>query len=204
MSDEVELAINWADFAKDGAAIPDGQRDAARLTLLLWFKKADERIKADAYVEKDANSLIGAVGAADEAFGRLEGCIKALAEADPYLADEAWRAVNNLVRASYIIGGLSEISESAVRRIDKMDRNRRPAYQNALKKEQIDGPRTAALDAAILAYVDGDRSKLSSYAEKMNPPHGAILKLIPARFLKGEWPKPSTVRTRIMALKKSR
>jgi hypothetical protein len=205
MSDELKLAIDWNEFVKNGAEIPGGQRDAARLTLLLWFKKADERIKSGAYpVKRDADSLAGAVNAADEAFSRLEGCIKALAETRPYLADEAWRAVNSLARASYVIGGLSEISESAVRRIDKMDRNRRPVYQNALKREKIDGPRTEALDAAILACVDGDRSKINSYEDRLNPTPEAVRAKMPAKFLVGGWPKTSTIRTRFMVLKKSR
>jgi hypothetical protein len=177
-------------------------RDNARVSLLRQFRCAEERIaRGGVHMEKDAAALRLNIDVACDAFDRLSVCVAALAEERPNLAIEAWHAAHALFEATYAIGGLSEISESADQRVVTVENKiRRPARRRAAKKENLDGPRTAALDAAILASVDGNRSKLSSYRDKMRPSRDEVIARLPQKF---QTTAASTMRTRIMALKKN-
>jgi hypothetical protein len=181
-------------------------RDNARLWLLRQYHLAEERIaRGGVHTEKDAAALRLNMDVARSAFDRLSVCAAALAEERPNLALEAWHAAHALFEATYEIGGLSEISESADERVVTVETKfRTPERRRAAKKEKIDGPRTAALDAAILACVGGDRSKLSSYEAKMRPSHADVIARLPRAFRTGTWPAESTMRDRIIALKQSR
>jgi hypothetical protein len=177
-------------------------RDNARLSLLRRFHRAEERIaRGGIHMEKDASALRRNIDVARDAFDRLSVCVAALAEERPNLAIEAWHAAHALFEATYAIGGLSEISESADQRVVTVENKiRRPARRRAKKKEKLDGPRTAALDAAILESVDGERSKLSSYRDKLRPSRDEVIARLPQKF---QTTAASTIRTRIMVLKKN-
>jgi hypothetical protein len=179
-------------------------RDNARLSLLRQFHRAEERIaRGVVHTEKDATALRLNMDIARGAFDRLSFCITALAEERPNLAVETWHTAHALFDAIYEIGGLSEISESADNRIVEIENRFRKPARIRVAKAKVDKERMQALDAAILACVDGDRTRLSSYEDKMCPARADVvarLQTTDESILTETWPSVSTVRRRIKKL----
>jgi hypothetical protein len=192
------------EYVKVAAEAAIANREFARLAIEQAADMAEDRIKRGVYKNNnEAATLRGHIDVARDEFRAVERCLTMLAGDRQHLTVLGWRAVGLLAEAMYQIGGLMEVSEAADENVLRVENKiRRPARRRAKKKEKLDGPRTAALDAVILACVDGDRSKLSSYVDKPNPAYEDVRELMPKQFLRGKWPKPSTVRNRIMALKK--
>jgi hypothetical protein len=178
-------------------------RDNAQLSLLRRLHRAEERIARGVHMEKNAAALRLNIDVARDAFGRLSVCVAALAEERPSLAFEAWHAAHALFEATYALGGLSEISESADNRIVEIENRFRKPARIRVAKAKVDKERMQALDAAILACVDGDRTRLSSYEDKMCPARADVvarLQTTDESILTETWPSVSTVRRRIKKL----
>ena len=203
------------------------EHERAQRTVASVSERARERIGHGVYSETDASNLVAAMASGDDAFGRLSLCIHALAEERPSLAVEAWHNVAALFDAAFTIGGLSTISNSADDRVlvyegkVRKPKRMRDAKQATVKRE--DGSlrigtaeRKDALNKAILYCVDNDTTRLSSYADKLNPAPEAVRAALPnfigpldraqpyqgARSSSQSWPSNSTVRTAIRGIKK--
>lgn len=148
-------------------------------------------------MEKDAAALRLNMDAARGAFDRLSLCITALAEERPNLALEAWHAAHALFEATYAIGGLSEISESADKRVVAYETKVRKIRTMHARASAATDERNRIVDDAILACVAGNRSKLLSTREKLTPSHAEVVAKLP----KEAGATRTKVRDRIMALK---
>jgi hypothetical protein len=191
------------EYAKVAAEAAIANREFARLAIEQAADMAEDRINRGVYKE-EAATLRGHIDVARDEFRAIERCLTMLAGDRQHLTVLGWRAVGLLAEAMYHIGGLMEVSKAADENVLRVENKvRRPARRRDKKKEKLDDPRRAALDVAILACVDGDRSKLSSYRDKMRPSYEEVVARVPKKFQTKTWPAASTMRTRFMVLKKS-
>jgi hypothetical protein len=123
-------------------------------------------------------------------------------DAHSKLSDPLKHEIRHALRMTFEVGMFANVSESAKKYAGEMR-----AIAMCASKAKDDAEKESKLDQAILACVRGDRSKLNSYRDATTPRREEVLgKLEIAKEKSGTkpvWPSASTVRARIMALKKS-
>lgn len=92
-------------------------REEMRKALLGWFKTAKRRSgngKPSVYNKEDFPRLTASIVAASKADAMIESHMRTVMTVNPLLAAALWMELLKLIKAVYEIGGLSEISDSAI------------------------------------------------------------------------------------------
>jgi hypothetical protein len=142
-------------------------RDNAQLSLLRRLHRAEERIARGVHMEKNAAALRLNIDVARDAFGRLSVCVAALAEERPSLAFEAWHAAHALFEATYALGGLSEISESAADAVVRHGKRELGKVRGKQQTAKADKWREPALDYARVLRKEQPSISQAAIAEKI-------------------------------------
>jgi hypothetical protein len=174
-------------------------REEVRKALLAWFETAKRRSgngEPSSYFKEDFSRLAASIVAASKADAMIESHMRTVMTLNPLLAAAIWMELHKLIKAVYAIGGLSEISASEKRLVNR-HRERELVRQMHAGASKAADERNRIVDHAILACVAGDRSKLLSTREKLTPSHAEVVAKLP----EGPRPSKTKVRDRIMALK---
>jgi hypothetical protein len=194
-----------AKYAESFAEAIEAHRKFARDAVEQGAELAAARIARGVYDFDEAAQLSDCVDSGRNSLDAVAVYLDAIARHDPHAGTLAWYFFGTAIENMYCMGGLLSISRAADIHSERYNNKVRiPARRRDVKKEKLDGPRTAALDSAILACVDGERSKLSSYTDAMVPSRDDVLKRLPEQFIGKSWPSEWTIRTRILVLKKDR
>jgi hypothetical protein len=179
----------------------EAHRKFARDAIEQAAERGSDRIKRGRYVEHEARDLMIHIDNARTALDVLGQHLDGLTRISPEAGLQAWYYVGPLREAMYQIGGLVEVSVSGDLRAKEFDNRVRKPHHARTEKQKKTKARQDALDAAILACVDGEHARLSSSWDKMCPCREDVLPRLSEEHRRIA--SVSTIRGRIMFLRKS-